>query len=291
MHEIIKTNQQEVVAISPMANVRSLIGQAQDLAIEHETFQANYIITGRKVLYGLLAKILDLVEQFDAAIDKEDLLEMVRTKLHEQYGIRTQQNTSNTTLLVRFITRADRKTAHVYTRAIEAARANQISPAHFPQYIEQAGGVERIRIKSVDGFISQETQNNRKKKLELVQKYLDARKEFPLTNFRVKSNQPLDVNTSSGYSLALCSHKDSRYFVLVNLPVNEELENKLIELLIENLPEDLGSFSHNIERFHKKAMQKRSDNTLKQFIRKKPEVAKGILRIRRIQNLTKSQSI
>jgi len=218
-------------------------------------------------------------------------LEIVRTKLHDQYGIRTQQNTSNTTLLVRFITRADRKTAHVYTRAIEAARANQISPAYFVQYLEQAGGIERIRVESAEGFVAQERKDNRKQQIELIKKYLDARKEFPLKTFKVKSNQLIDLNTTNKFSLALCSQKDSRYFVLANLALSEELEDKIIELLIENLPEDFGSFSHKIERFHKKAMQKRSDNSLKLFIRKRPDIAKGILRMRRIRNLTTTKSI
>lgn len=39
------------------------------------------------------------------------------------------------------MTRADWKTAHVYTRAIETALANCIPPEQLPAYIEGAGGV------------------------------------------------------------------------------------------------------------------------------------------------------
>ena len=136
---------QEVVLEGNLVVTKSLIGQAEDLAAEHEAFNTNYVIGGRKALYSLLGKIAVLVDQFDAAVDKADLIKIVRKNLQEQYGIKTQDNTSDITVLVRYITRAERKTAHVYARAIETARANQIAPAQFTEYLEQAGGIEQIR--------------------------------------------------------------------------------------------------------------------------------------------------
>jgi 2-methylaconitate cis-trans-isomerase PrpF len=151
MNQLVEVINQDVVVTSGnLVVTKTLIGQAEDLAAEHEAFNTNYVIGGRQALYSLLGKIAALVEQFDAAVDKDELLEIVRTQLQEQYGIKTQHNTSDITVLVRYITPADRKTAHVYTRAIETARANQIAPAHFAGYLEQAGGVERIRAVNVN---------------------------------------------------------------------------------------------------------------------------------------------
>jgi len=278
----------EVIEKNSLVVTNSLIKDAEGLADEHESFHTNYVITGRKTLYDLLAKILALVEKFDTAIDKEHLLDIVRTKLHDQYGIRTQQNTSDTTLLVRFITRSDRKTAHVYSRAIETARANQISPDQFSNYLEQAGGVERIRAISVDGIVEKDATSHKAKKLELMRKYLIARREFPLTTFKVNSTKGFGFNVGNNFNLTLCSQKDGRFYALTNVPLDTELEKKIMDLLVNNLTADDTNLEKNVERFYGKAMQKREQNSMKQLIRHRPEVAKGMLRIRRIRSLSKS---
>jgi len=127
---------------------KTLIGQADDLAIEHEHFHGQYIVAGRKALYELLGKIYALSGHLNAAVDREDQVELLRVELANKYGIRTQEILPITTVLVRYITRADRKTAHVYARAIEIARANAIASDNFAKYVEQAGGIERIRADS-----------------------------------------------------------------------------------------------------------------------------------------------
>ena len=81
--------------------VKTLIGQADDLAREHEEFNDRYIISGRKALYELLGKIYALAEQLDSCIDREDQVAILRKVLSEKYGIRTQENTSDITVLVR----------------------------------------------------------------------------------------------------------------------------------------------------------------------------------------------
>ena len=92
---------------------------------------------------------MGLAEQFEASPDKEDLLFNIRYKLKEA-NIKVQENTSDVALLVKYITRADRKTAHVYTRAIETAMACHFKAAELPQAIIEAGGLEKMRLAGVD---------------------------------------------------------------------------------------------------------------------------------------------
>ncbi len=106
-----------------------------------------------------------------------------------QYGIRTQENTSDTTVLVRYITRADRKTAHVYSRAIEAARANAIASSDFALYVEQAGGIERIRsnaaISAAPIIASESLSEQIEEMLRIAREYLRARSELPIASFKL----------------------------------------------------------------------------------------------------------
>jgi hypothetical protein len=124
---------------------KSLISQAEELATEHDLFNDKYIITGRRKLYELLSKIMGLAEQFEASPDRDDLFFNLRYKLKEA-NIKVQENTSDVALLVKYITRADRKTAHVYTRAIETAMACHYKAAELPDLISRKGGIEKIKL-------------------------------------------------------------------------------------------------------------------------------------------------
>ena len=70
MNQLVEVINQDVVVTSGnLVVTKTLIGQAEDLAAEHEAFNTNYVIGGRQALYSLLGKIAALVEQFDAAVD------------------------------------------------------------------------------------------------------------------------------------------------------------------------------------------------------------------------------
>lgn len=283
MNEVIEEKSSLVVT-------KTLIGQAENLAAEHEAFNTNYVIGGRQALYSLLGKIAALVEQFDAAVDKDELLEIVRTQLQEQYGIKTQHNTSDITVLVRYITRADRKTAHVYSRAIETARANQIAPVQLAGYLEQAGGVERIRANGVENIDNGISKPNLQEKLDLTRKYLNARREFPIATVGVSAKQAVNFGAASHLNVLICSEREGRYYVLAKISADETLEKKLVEALAQQLPDDLKQVDKNIDRFYDKAMKKRSQNTLKALIKQRPAVAAGMLRANRIRSLALDKS-
>jgi hypothetical protein len=282
MNQLVEViNQDVVVQTGNLVVTKTLIGQAEDLAAEHEAFNTNYVIGGRKALYSLLGKIAVLVERFDTAVDKDDLIKIVRKNLQEQFGIKTQENTSDVTVLVRYITRADRKTAHVYARAIETAKANQIAPAQFAGYLEQAGGVERIRAEGADSVDS-----DLGKRVGIARMHLNARKVFPITSFKLKSKGNVQEEGSSDLKVLICSESEGRQYVLAKLPIDSTLEKKVLDGLLQQLPNDLRSMSRQVTEFHKKAIKKKSKNTFKAIVKKRPVLAAGMLRIKRIRNLT-----
>uniref|UniRef100_UPI0040478FE4 hypothetical protein n=1 Tax=Polynucleobacter sp. TaxID=2029855 RepID=UPI0040478FE4 len=167
---------------------KSLICQADNLAEEHERFNANYIVAGRLALYGLLAKIYSLYRQLEATPDKKSLLEDMRFKLAKTYQIRTQANTSDLGLLVRYITRADRKTTHVYSRAIETAMKNEIGLDEFVDYIQNQGGIEQMRAFGVDGNFKRLQDKDENENLEIAKQHLLAMAEKPLAEIELNQN-------------------------------------------------------------------------------------------------------
>lgn len=259
---------------------KTLIGQADDLAEEHEQFNIQYIVSGRIALYDLLRRIYELAERLDVSLDKNDQVSLMRKVLAEKYQIRTQENTPELTVLVRYITRADRKTAHVYARAIEAARFNQIPPLKLPGYLEEQGGLDRVRTFSIDGpgFTSDSDSEER---ADLTRRYLAARKQYPVSSFKFSKTQLAQLGGPSELSVLLCSESRGRYSVLGRVPLDAKLEKKIIDVISRRLPTNLSQARKNVENFYRRAMKKREVNMIREMIRQKPKVAEVMLRIQR----------
>ena len=217
---------------------KTLIGQADDIAAAHEQFTTHYVVGGRMALYTLLGDMLKVVNGFESAVDREDLLELVKRRLKAEFGIKTQQNSSDAAVLIRYMTRADRKTAHVYTRVLESAKQCGVSPEQLPAFIEGAGGVERIRaLSSNSSGVS--NQNNSDERIALTEEYLRCREELPLASF--DATDLLDQLTAGDakYAYFTCIRKaDGKFYVLSPLPVNAEFERLAISQLSEAVCKD-----------------------------------------------------
>lgn len=196
---------------------KSLIGQAENLAAEHEQFNEQYVINGRKALYKLLDKIFQLAQQFESSPDKEDLYRILKTDLAEKYNIKAQANSSNVSMLVRYITRAERKTAHVYARAIESALAKKIPSLSFEQYVEMSGGLEKIRIDGVDTSVKSPKQLVDEEKMNLSRKFLEARTEMPFASFKAPKQFEGMTNPNCEFELVICRWVGDKYRVVGKL--------------------------------------------------------------------------
>jgi len=217
---------------------KSLISQAEELATEHDLFNDQYIITGRRKLYELLSKIMELAEQFEASPDREDLFFNLRYKLKEA-NIKVQENTSDVALLVKYITRADRKTAHVYTRAIETAMACHYKAAELPAAIASAGGLEKMRLAGVDDEKVDQQQQLADERLELTRTYLQSRGHFPFAKFAAPKQFENIYNNNCEFEYVVCTISNGQYNVVCKLPAEVELENYALKKLSDHLCKDI----------------------------------------------------
>ena len=235
---------------------KSLISQAEELATEHDLFNDQYIVTGRRKLYELLSKIMGLAEQFEASPDKEDLLFNIRYKLKEA-NIKVQENTSDVALLVKYITRADRKTAHVYTRAIETAMACHFKAAELPQAIIEAGGLEKMRLAGVDDEKVDEKQQLEDERLELTRTYLQSRGYFPFAKFAAPNQFDGINNDNCEFEYVVCTVSNGHYNVVCKLPAEVELENYALKKLSTYLCKDMDTAREGVAKMRIKANEER----------------------------------
>ena len=124
----------------------TLITHADLLAQRHEDYVNEFVTRANTELYSILAEIKLLHEKLAAHPKQEKLIKQMRNILKEKYGLKTQANTKTTTLLVKYVTRASRKTAHVYGRVLDIANNNGINSSGLVDFIKANGGINKIRV-------------------------------------------------------------------------------------------------------------------------------------------------
>jgi len=210
---------------------KSLVQQADDLTKEHESFYEAHVVGGRKALYGLLQKIMALSESFDASPDKEHLIKFLRSELAEKHAIKTQENSSDISVLVRYITRADRKTTHVYAKAIEAAKQLNVKSEKFIEFVERAGGIEHLRsIGAVSDKSSTKAIANELAESNLWE-FVRIRAQQPFATIKaIKGEFPGKAGSSYLHFFAAVQ-LPGRYEVITEVPVDEATELNLLDYL------------------------------------------------------------
>lgn len=207
---------------------KSLMAQAIDLAEAHNTFHAQYVIGGRKALYQMLGDIMRFTVEVNASVEKVALIESIRHELQNQYNIKTQANSSTTAILVKYITRADRKTTHVYARAIDAAIASNIKADEFVQFAEMQGGIEQIRAIGVDAeLLKEKPLSVADEKYALAKEYLRAREEIPFEVLDSKLNR---MDSECRYEYLMCINTGKQLHVVMKVPADEAFEQRAIKL-------------------------------------------------------------
>lgn len=219
--------------------VGSVVEQADALAIRHQEVM-RYINVGRNALYDLLGNIYVLSKQIEGEVDKKSLIEGLKLELFNRFAIKSQKNTTVAALLVKYITKADRKTAHVYARAIETAKANNIHPENMKAYLEEKGGIEKIRMLGVKKEVSNVDDkgwlDKKENRVEFMYSILDVISEEPLASFEVDrkhQSRIFDQSREGEYTYMVCHREGSKFKALDVLPMSEELEDDLLDRLFK----------------------------------------------------------
>ena len=250
---------------SNLVITKSIVCQADDLAQEHEQFNANYIVAGRLALYELLRKMFDLYKALEASPDKKEQLSDMKHKLVHQHKIRVQANSSDAGILVRYITRAERKTAHIYARVIEQALSNRISSDHFVDYIEQCGGIEQMRLSGVDQAKASENEQTVKDTSQLGWKYCKAREELYFASFPLKNTFDYEGKQKVWFEYYACIRRGDKRYVVANIPADRAFEERAVTLIGNNLATTSLNIGEKVDELYEKARQVHKERIAKEM--------------------------
>lgn len=113
-----------------------------------ESGQVTFKDNSRQATYGLLVELLAFVEELDKRTDLSDVLAAMKLQLWNNWKLKTQENTSDLGVIVKYITRTKRKNAHMYARVLEEARKEKATSANLLSYIDVRGGINKIVARS-----------------------------------------------------------------------------------------------------------------------------------------------
>ncbi len=203
----------------------SIITHADLLAQRHEAYVNEFVTRANTELYCILAELLQLHEELCSSPSKEKLIKKMRQVLKEKHGLKTQANTKTTALVVKYVTRASRKTAHVYSRVLDVAIANGIHSTGLIDFIKASGGIDKIRI----AVASKETQ----KQLKSIENQLQKQLRTQLWNksgiasvaFANSTHLPHAKDVSFTHMLCTYNHKTKQHEVVGVMYPSSSLEN------------------------------------------------------------------
>lgn len=130
---------------SEKAVVESFCSKGDALNTEHTKYVDDFVTKGHQALYKVLANLHQLVNDIAASANRLQIIEGMRKRLRSTYGVRIQKNTADIAVVVKYVVRSNRKTAHVYSKVLQTAINEGIQPQNLADFITKNGGIERVR--------------------------------------------------------------------------------------------------------------------------------------------------
>lgn len=114
-------------------------------AKSYDEFDVKNTATKNSKLYQLLADISKFAENVKAQPNVEDIIKGMRHKLSNEFDIKTQANSPVLNIIVRYVTRTNRKNACIYARVLKVAEAKNIKSTELEEFITNKQGIQNVR--------------------------------------------------------------------------------------------------------------------------------------------------
>jgi len=189
------------------ALIQNLICEADALIIKHEQYTEQYVKQGNEALYAHLAELMQVCVDVDSSPISAEIVDSMKKKLREECGLRLQKQSKVSSVVVRYVVRTSRKTAHVYGRVIDTAIAAGIAPADLPAFIRSKGGIDAVRQAEANAQASAELAKISKERYKLVNAAMKSelsKRSFGTVEFDNKIAQNGPASTDISFTHLLC---------------------------------------------------------------------------------------
>jgi hypothetical protein len=150
----------------------------------------------RQLMLKFISQAYGIYLEIDAVNWRDRIYENLRWTLYDQ-GIKTQRNTPDAALIIRYICGTDVPTKSVsdYTRVLEAAKRNQIEPKDFEAWIKQRTMTKVIEEQRHLDKHGENYEDRMRRARLLVMRLLEAREEMP-TAVKTMSERAIKTTTA-----------------------------------------------------------------------------------------------
>lgn len=209
---------------------QSILTHADLVAERHASYVNQFVTRANDELYAILAEILKLYEQIEASKQRNQLIKAMRKQLREVHSIKTQANTKTTALVTKYVTRASRKTAHVYSRVLDQAISQGIGSSNLVAFIKQRGGIDKLRQRVVSAEVAKQHSDRQRSLLKAMRKSLTQQHGVATVNFGSRTpTLPTASDVTFDHLLCHFNHATQQHEIVAVLYPSSTLENMAID--------------------------------------------------------------
>lgn len=212
--------------------IGQVLSEGEELAQKQADFNEHYIVKANDVLYDLLADIMSFADMVIVSPHKLAILSQMRTLLSKQHGIKTQKNSSELLIIVKYVVRTNRKNAHVYARVLDLAYKSDVMPNELPDFIREHGGIDRIRESNVNIEASAKKRVRDEFALKFIKALLQEKVVAPIAQFSISKEWSSEVIDSQGVSqffYPICVRESDGYKVVGIVPMDHDFEKQILD--------------------------------------------------------------
>lgn len=186
----------------------AMIEKLDKLAAERKEFERTDMARTNKKLYELLSNVYKSYEEAASSSAVLKLTVQGLTTILKKHGQRVQQNSTALSLFVRYVFDSERQRIFNYTRAIQAAKASDVKPEQFIEFVTEAGGIEECKAQAKPNEKISEMQQKIAEVMPLVDELLSKDGGQVLASFKVDAKLVDDIKGSGmAFMVGTCDAK------------------------------------------------------------------------------------
>jgi hypothetical protein len=228
------------------------------LAEKHRKYNADYIVRGNEALYEVLTDIYKMAVQLDKSDYKHEIHAKLRAILKER-DIKTQMNTPELTLIIKYVVGGDRKRATNYSRVLKIALMEGLPPEELSSYISRRGGIGQIFDTEANSIAHDFGKKLTKERLALSKEFLLLSQWVDPVEFKYDkeilqhNDHKMKKSENASFAVFLADYDQTKdvYRVISGHDLGRTYEDCLLRFIIKDAVGDVEKIKEGITIFKK----------------------------------------
>ena len=241
--------------VTKLKAIEKVLEEGDALVVEYVAFNTDLKERGKVVLDGLLTKIYAFALKIDALPDKDQIIKALSKRINDSTGSMKKAVTAKTpymTVIVKFVVRTDRQSAHNYSRALRAAMEDRVAVDGLIAYFDGKGGIMKTTISGTQKAKSLAANKKAIDRIDLMRDYLISQAylsgasidgDAPFVQLPVDKAKSVKDAEKEGASLAgdfgifftYYDHLAGKYLVCQGYDFGGPLEEKILQHICQRV--------------------------------------------------------